>query len=145
MRSVSFLFCHSFLYIQNIQYHQLLVKLFLPYPLRASVTPSTNWTSPRISNDFRLLALSFPESSEQAHMDHPDFASPERSFATLGYPEDGWGMVKLTPIVQGMFMRAHRGVFEPCASAWGRRGATSVRLKAARKHTVRRALLAAWL
>jgi len=44
-----------------------------------------------------------------------------------------------------MFMRAHRGVFEPCAGAWGRRGVTSVRLKAARKHTVRRALLAAWL
>jgi hypothetical protein len=78
-------------------------------------------------------------------MDHPDFASPERSFATLGYPEDGWGMVKLTPIEQGMFRGAHRAVFESCAGAWGRRGATRIRLKAARKHTVRRALLAAWL
>jgi hypothetical protein len=53
-------------------------------------------------------------------------------------------MVKLTPIEQGMFMRAHPGVFEPCAGAWGRRGATNVHLKTARKHTVRRALLAAW-
>ncbi len=91
------------------------------------------------SNDFRRLALSFPETSEQAHMDHPDFRVAGKIFATLGYPEDGWGMVKLTPIEQGMFMRAHRGVFEPYAGAWGRRGATSVRLKAARKHAVRRA------
>ena len=97
------------------------------------------------SNDFRRLALSFPETSEQAHMDHPDFRVSGKIFATLGYPEEGWGMVKLTPIEQGMLMRAHRGVFEPCAGAWGRRGATSVRLKAARKHIVRRALLAAWL
>ncbi len=77
------------------------------------------------SNDFRRLALSFPETSEQAHMDHPDFRVAGKIFATLGYPEDGWGMVKLTPIEQGMFMRAHRGFFEPCAGAWGRRGATT--------------------
>jgi len=109
------------------------------------MAPSTNWTLLMTSNDFRRLALSFPETSEQAHMDHPDFRVAGKIFATLGYPENGWGMIKLTPIEQGMFMRAHRGVFEPCAGAWGRRGATSVRLKAARKHTVRRALLAAWL
>ena len=109
------------------------------------MAPSTNWTLLMTSNDFRCLALSFPETSEQAHMDHPDFRVAGKIFATLGYPENGWGMVKLTPIEQGMFMRAHRGVFEPCAGAWGRRGATSVRLKAARKHTVRRALPAAWL
>jgi hypothetical protein len=96
------------------------------------------------SNDFRRLALSFPETSEQAHMDHPDFRVAGKIFATLGYPEGGWAMVKLTPIEQGMVMRAHPGVFEPCAGAWGRRGATNVRLKTARKHTVRRALLAAW-
>jgi hypothetical protein len=107
--------------------------------------PQQNRTLPMTSNDFRRLALSFPETSEHSHMDHPDFRVAGRIFATLGYPEDGWSMVKLTPIEQGMFMRAQPGVFEPCASAWGRRGATSVRLKAARKHTVRRALLAAWL
>lgn len=98
-----------------------------------------------IPEDFRRLALSFPETSEHAHMDHPDFRVGGKIFATLGYPEEGWGMVKLTPIEQEMFMKAQPGVFEPCAGVWGRRGATSVRLKAARKHTVRRALLAAWL
>ena len=95
--------------------------------------------------EFRTMALGLPEASENKHMSHPDFRVAGRIFATLGYPRRGWGMVKLTPIEQGMFLRAHPGVFEPCAGAWGRRGATSVRLKAARKHTVRRALLAAWL
>ena len=97
------------------------------------------------SIDFRRLALSFPETSEQAHMEHPDFRVGGKIFATLGYPEEGWAVVKLTPIEQEMFAKSHPGVFVPCAGAWGRRGATSIRLKSARKHTVGRALLAAWL
>lgn len=97
------------------------------------------------SNDFRRLALSLPETSERSHMDHPDFRVAGKIFATLGYPDDGWGMVKLTPTEQEMFVKAQPAVFNPCIGAWGRRGATNVRLKAARKQTVRRALEAAWL
>ena len=94
--------------------------------------------------DFRRLALSFPETEERAHMDHPDFRVAGKIFATLGYPEDGWAMVKLTPLEQGMFVKAQPAVFKPCNGAWGRRGATNVRLKSARKPTLRRALEAAW-
>jgi hypothetical protein len=96
-------------------------------------------------SEFRRLALSFPEATEQSHMDHPDFRVAGKIFATLGYPEQGWAMVKLTPVEQEMFKKSHPTVFVPCAGAWGRRGATSIRLKAARKPTVRRALQAAWL
>ena len=96
------------------------------------------------ANDFRRLALSFPETVEKAHMDHPDFRVAGKIFATLGYPEDGWAMVKLTPVEQEMFVKAQPSVFNPCTGAWGRRGATNVRLKAARKPTLRRALEAAW-
>ena len=53
-------------------------------------------------------------------------------------------MVKLAPIEQEMFVKAQPAVFSPCTGAWGRRGSTSVRLKAARKPTLRRALEAAW-
>ena len=95
-------------------------------------------------NDFRGLALSFPESEERSHMEHPDFRVAGKIFATLGYPEDGWAMIKLTPVEQEMFVKAHPTVFKPCTGAWGRRGATNVRLKAARKPTLRRALEAAW-
>ena len=96
-------------------------------------------------SDFRRLALSFPETTEQSHMEHPDFRVVGKIFATIGYPEQGWAMVKLTPVEQEIFMKAQPGLFAPCAGVWGRRGVTSVRLKAARKHTVRRALEAAWL
>jgi len=96
------------------------------------------------ANDFRRIALSFPEAEERAHMDHPDFRVEGKIFATLGYPEDGWAMVKLTPVEQEMIVKAQPKVFNPCTGAWGRRGATNVRLKSARKPTVRRALEAAW-
>ena len=96
------------------------------------------------SQDFRRLALSFPETSEKAHMEHPDFRVAGKIFATLRYPEDGWAMVKLTPLEQELFMKSHPTVFAPCTGAWGRRGATSVRLKSARLPTLRRALEAAW-
>lgn len=77
-------------------------------------------------------------------MDHPDFRVGGKIFATLGYPEDGWAMVKFTPIEQEMFMKAQPTVFKPCNGVWGQRGATNVRLKPARMHVIRRALLAAW-
>jgi hypothetical protein len=96
------------------------------------------------SQDFRRLALSLPETEERAHMDHPDFRVAGKIFATLGYPENGWAMVKLTPLEQEMFVKAQPTVFSPCTGAWGRSGATSVRLKAAREPTLRRALEAAW-
>ena len=41
-------------------------------------------------------------------------------------------------------VEAAPGVFMPAAGAWGRRGMTSVRLRAALKTTVRGALAAAW-
>jgi hypothetical protein len=96
------------------------------------------------SNDFRRLALSFPETSENAHQHHPDFRVAGKIFATLGYPEDGFAMVKLTPVEQEMFVKAQPAVFIPVKGAWGRRGCTNVRLKSAHKPTVRRALEAAW-
>ncbi len=42
-------------------------------------------------NEFRELALSFPEAIESAHMHHPDFRVGGRIFATLGYPDAGLG------------------------------------------------------
>ena len=85
------------------------------------------------AGDFRRMALSFPEAMESAHMDHPDFRVGGRIFATLGYPDTGVGMVKLFPDQQAEFVRAEPKVFAPVKGGWGRRGATHVRLKAAKK------------
>jgi hypothetical protein len=36
---------------------------------------------------FRRMALSFPQSVESQHMDHPDFRVGGKIFATLSYPD----------------------------------------------------------
>jgi hypothetical protein len=94
--------------------------------------------------EFRRMALSFPETTESAHMEHPDFRVAGVIFATLGYPSAGWAMVKLMPDQQQDFVRAEPEVFVAVKGGWGRRGATNVRLKAAKKGGVRKALEAAW-
>ncbi len=96
------------------------------------------------ASDFRRIALSLPQASEAAHMGHPDFRVAGRIFATLGYPRSGWGMVKLTPEQQALFVRAQPTMFAPVEGGWGRGGATNVRLRAARKGAVREALITAW-
>ena len=65
-------------------------------------------------------------------------------FATLGYPETGWGMVKLAAAQQKRLVALDPDVFVPAAGAWGRAGATTVRLRSADKATVRKAVTAAW-
>ena len=94
--------------------------------------------------DFRKLALALLEAEERAHMDHPDFRVGGKIFATLGYPDQSCGMVKLSPEEQHYFSKAEPDVFVPAKGAWGRRGATSVHLKAARKETLSQAIQAAW-
>ncbi len=94
--------------------------------------------------EFRRIALSLPQASEAAHMGRPDFRVAGRIFATLGHPRIGWGMVKLTPEQQELFVRAQSAAFAPVKGGWGRGGATNVRLRAARKGAVREALITAW-
>jgi hypothetical protein len=96
------------------------------------------------AHEFRRIALSFPEAAESARMDHSDFRVGGKVFATLGYPEKGWGMVKLPPKEQVFFIEAEPDVFAPAKGARGLRGATTVRLRAANKASLRRALAAAW-
>jgi hypothetical protein len=93
---------------------------------------------------FRKIALSFPETEERSHMDHPDFRVAGKIFATLGYPDKTRGMVRLSPEDQHTFSKDYPDVFVPVKGAWGRRGATSVYLKPAREQILQRALGAAW-
>jgi hypothetical protein len=96
------------------------------------------------ANEFRRLALDLPETAEGGHMGHADFRIGRKIFATLGYPSGSWGMVKLTPAQQQLLVQAEPEVFVPAKGAWGSRGATRVRLSAARKRSVREALVSAW-
>jgi hypothetical protein len=94
--------------------------------------------------EFRRMALALPEAVESAHMNHPDFRVRGKIFATLGYPEAGWGMVKLPAAHQKRLIANDPDVYVPAAGAWGRAGATHVQLRAADKATVRQALAVAW-
>ena len=96
------------------------------------------------AGDFRKLALSLPEATEQSHMNHPDFRVGGKIFATLDYPERGWAMVKLPAGAQQLFILAAPQAFAPIKGAWGAKGATNVLLKEATKTRVRDALRLAW-
>jgi hypothetical protein len=93
---------------------------------------------------FRRLALSLPEATENAHMGHPDFRVRGKIFATLGYPDQSWAMVKLTPEQQDAFVESAPKVFAPVKGGWGLKGATNVHLKNASARTLRPALFTAW-
>ena len=95
------------------------------------------------SDDFRKMALEIPAAVERSHMRHPDFRIAGRIFASLGVPDQNWGMVKLTPEQQRTFRKKAPNVFTPCAGMWGKRGATSVHLPAADVTLLRAAVAAA--
>ena len=95
--------------------------------------------------DFRRIALALPEAVEDAHHGHPDFRIRGKVFATLGWPDDGWGVVMLRPEDQEVLVEAEPAIFEAVPGTWGLRGSTKVRLAAADEKAVRGALAAAWL
>jgi hypothetical protein len=96
------------------------------------------------ASEFRRMALALPGAEEREHMGHPDFRVGGKIFATLGYPDQSWAMVKLKPADQARLYEAEPTVFVPFNGAWGRQGATKVILKAAKEATVRQVLAAAW-
>jgi len=97
------------------------------------------------TEDFRRIALGLPEAVEQGHMGHPDFRVAGKVFATLGYPDAAWGMIKLAREQQEVMVAAEPEVFRPVKGGWGAKGATNVRLEAADEATLVSALTAAWL
>ena len=95
------------------------------------------------ADDFRRIAVSMPGAVEGAHMGHADFRVRGKIFATLGYPDARFGMVKLTPEQQRGFMASDAAAFVPVKGAWGEQGSTNVRLSAAREELLEEALAAA--
>jgi hypothetical protein len=96
------------------------------------------------SNRFRLTALSLPGVIEGSHQGHADFRVGKRIFATLGHPDQDWGMVKLTPEQQSVLVEAEPDIFRPVPGGWGRQGSTNVRLAKTDQATLLSALTQAW-
>jgi len=98
--------------------------------------------------EFRALALELPGVIESSHQAHADFRVRGSIFATLGYPDDRYGMVKLTLEEQAKRVRQGPAVFAPAKGAWGEQGSTLVKLgaasEAASEAAVRSAVRSAW-
>jgi hypothetical protein len=95
-------------------------------------------------DEFRHMALSLPEVTEGSHMGHADFRVAGKIFATLGYPNDQFGVVMLSPQDQDLIVRDHPKTFAPVRGSWGASGSTTVTLRGASKRAVATALEAAW-
>jgi hypothetical protein len=93
---------------------------------------------------FRKLVLALPDVHELSHLSHPDFRVGKRVLATLAYPDDSWGMVKLTPAQQARFVVRQPTVFVPVKGAWGAQGSTNVKLRAATRAILWPALVEGW-
>jgi hypothetical protein len=93
---------------------------------------------------FRRLALGLPDVVEGSHMGHADFRVGNRIFATLGYPDDRFAVVMLSPADQDLLVRDHPAGFVPVKGAWGASGSTTVTLAKARVGAATAALEAAW-
>lgn len=95
-------------------------------------------------DNFRRLALSMPQAVEHAHMAHPDFRVGKKIFATLGYPDRKWAMVKLTPGQQDILVSAEPTIFVPAKGAWGKKGSTLANLEQLDDRTAISAIEMAW-
>jgi hypothetical protein len=71
------------------------------------------------TNRFRQIALSLPGAIEGSHQGHADFRIGKRIFATFGYPDDSWGMAKLTPEQQAVLVEAEPEIFPLADGASG--------------------------
>src|SRR2546430_14073071 len=93
---------------------------------------------------FREIALSFPQAVEAAHMGHPDFRVCGKIFATLGYANDGRGVLLLSPDEQQELISQHPEMFELVPGGWGLRGSTQVLLKQITRRALQAAMTKAW-
>ena len=71
----------------------------------------------------RILALSFPEVTEQDHFGRPSFRIKKKIFATL-WPKENIAVLKLNDIEQSVFCDFNRTIIYPVEGAWGRKGFT---------------------
>lgn len=94
--------------------------------------------------EFRALALALPEVVEGEHRGHADFRVGGKVFATLGWPDASYAMLKLPPARQAICLRAYPAVFEAASGAWGRSGCTRLLLRHAKGKWLRPLLIHAW-
>jgi hypothetical protein len=79
-------------------------------------------------DNFRKLALSFPETAEAPHFDRTAFRTPRRIFATM-QAENSLVNVKFSLVDQDVFCRINSEIIYPVPNKWGLQGWTQINLK----------------
>lgn len=94
-------------------------------------------------DEFRKLALSFPDAVEQAHFEITSFRVNKKIFATLN-EEKNLACLMFSEIEQSVFSAYDSTIIYPVPNKWGQKGATYVELKKVRKTVLKDALTQAY-
>ncbi len=79
-------------------------------------------------NTFRKLALSFPESTEEPHMDKTSFRVKKKIFATYDDIKKR-ACIKLSEIDQDVFSSTAKTAIFPVDNKWGKQGWTIIEME----------------
>jgi predicted DNA-binding protein (MmcQ/YjbR family) len=94
-------------------------------------------------NNFRKLALSFPETTEESHFEKTSFRVKRKIFAT--YDDiNKRACIKLSEIDQDIFSLADKSIIFPVDNKWGKQGWTLIEMKKVRKELFVDALTTAY-
>lgn len=80
------------------------------------------------NENFRKLAMSFPEATEQPHFEKTSFRVKKKIFATLELKTQ-IAALKFSLVDQSVFIDIGKDLFYPAEGAWGKSGYTYVDLK----------------
>jgi hypothetical protein len=96
-------------------------------------------------DEFRRMALSYPEATETTDDGLAHFRVRGRAFARLPQRDNGWADIMLSRKDSDLCGAGEPELFAPLRGTWLRPGFTQVNLIRAGEHTVRSALTAAFL
>lgn len=92
---------------------------------------------------FRKIALSFPETTEEAHFEKSSFRVKKKIFATYD-DKNKRACVKLFEIDQDVFASIDRTIIYPVDNKWGKQGWTLIEMKKIKKDLFTEALTKAY-
>lgn len=92
---------------------------------------------------FRKLALSFPETTEEAHFEKTSFRVRMKIFATYDY-KNKRACIKLSEIDQDVFSSFDKNVVYPVTNKWGKQGWTIIEMSIVGKELFINALTTAY-
>jgi predicted DNA-binding protein (MmcQ/YjbR family) len=78
-------------------------------------------------DEFRKLALSFPDAIEEPHFEKTSFKIKKKIFATFD-EKNNHAVLKLNEIDQSVFCASSEKIFYPIPNKWGKQGWTIVEL-----------------